>query len=399
MNRQRAAMGHRAPAQVLLLVAAAVAGWCAVATTAAEVKVGPRGQVSVDGVPTVPLGVWCQPTYLFDYYRHLGLNCVVGADEEQLAGGTPDPFVAAETHGLGLMLPPNPRIVGKSSPVLWGYLNGAIDQRSALWLRDNYLRLTQTDPGRLVLTNIPIRPFLRDENAALFPAALRYTDGVISHVWPECLNPDRPDVRLAARFVDRVRHLCRNRPGGEVSVWVDINPHAWSLKKSEGGTSFPAPTRDELRFQIWSALIHGADGICFFPISFDPFVYSQIPAGNVKEIAWNCALIRKMAAVLTAEESPLKIEVETEPRHGVVDWTTRTSGGRHYLFLLNGVGQDQTVRIRPGRGADRWTLWDAIEENEHPVDGEYTEKLPGLALRIWEVRIGAAVRETERKGR
>jgi hypothetical protein len=250
-----------------------------------------------------------------------------------------------------------------------------------------YARARRDDPNHFQMVNIDIHGFLRGQGADYYPQALRNTDAVISHVWPGCLDPNKPDLRNVGKFVDLVRKYTKDRPGGAVCLMPDINPHAWHLSGHGQDVRFPSPTTEELRFQIWLALIHGANGLCFFPISFDPFVYSQIPVRNESELAWNSKLIEKMTPALTADKSNLKIELTSDRKDGILDWTTRAAGGRHYVFLLNGQREAQNVTFRAPELGTKWQLRDAVKDALVPTaGGEYKENLPGLALRIWELR-------------
>ena len=81
-----------------------LAGWTAGAG-AAETRVGPKGQVFVDGKATVPLAVWMQPPYLFSYYRQLGLNLLVNPPVEPgpFRDKKPTAFAAAAQNHLGIV--------------------------------------------------------------------------------------------------------------------------------------------------------------------------------------------------------------------------------------------------------------------------------------------------------
>ncbi|HUT60453.1 MAG TPA: hypothetical protein VNA25_21625 [Phycisphaerae bacterium] len=350
-------------------------------------RIGSKGQVFVEGNAVIPLAVWVQPQYLFEYHRQLGMNCIIAPTRERaefrLAHASP--LAAATATGLGVV--GSPRRGQQASRCMWGYnvavaRPGSMDRlkRSIQWAR-------QRDPNRFVMFNIDIHEFLEGQSPEFFAEALKHTDAVISHVWPEVRDPNRPNIRNVATFVDLVRKHCKDRPGGEVSIWPDINPHRWHRKNSEGGTWYPSPSRAELRFQIWLALIHGADGVCFFPISFDPFVYAQIPAQNEAELAWNSKLIRRMTPALTADESPLKIEVSSDRKDGIVDTTTRQIGGKHYVFVLNGQREPQTMTLKVDGLGTKWQVRDAVEDKAVAASGGVLKvRLDGLALRIWELR-------------
>jgi len=365
---------------VMVLLVAASLG-------AAETRVGPRGQIIVDGTPSIPLGVWVQPTYLFDYNSQLGLTCMVNPHVER---GMVHPrkrtiFSEAERTGLKVITRCRDSVLKEPSVLAWSadvMVPGRVDR-----LRRSYDWIRSKDRTHFILRNISVHQFLGDGSADFYREGLRCTDAVICHVWPEFRKGGERNLRNVATFVDMIRDYCKDRPGGEVAIMPDINPHAWNRRARSGGEEFPAPTRAELRFQIWLALIHGADAICFFPISFDPFVFSQITAQNEQEISWNAALVRRMTPALTADESPLEIAVRSDRDDGIIDVTTRQADGTHTVFLVNGQAEEQTATLSvPGLGS-RWTLRDAV--NDKPLDlkgsGTYSEKLPGLALRIWQL--------------
>jgi hypothetical protein len=356
---------------------------------AAETKIGPKGQVLVNGKPVIPLGVWMQPAFMFPYFRTLGMNCIVVPDNNDGLGVGPQTNLdAAVANKLGLIVPPDKGPMPADHPAIWGRLGGVMSPRDdGDRFAGAYARARKADPNHFQMLNIDIHQFLGGQDADYYGEALKNTDAVISHVWPQCLDPNKPDLRNVGTFVDLVRKYTKDRRGGAVCIMPDINPHAWHLNQRGLDIRYPSPTQEELRFQIWLALIHGANGLCFFPISFDPFVYSQIPARNELEMLLNSKLIEKMTSALTADESNLKIEVISDRKDGILDWTTRTAGGRHYVFLLNGQREAQNVTFRAPELGKKWQLHDAVMDSLVPsAGGEYKENLPGLALRIWELR-------------
>jgi hypothetical protein len=369
-------------AVIVVAMLAAMAG-----TSGGETKIGPRGQVIVNGKPTIPVAMWSQPPYLFEYHRQLGMTCMVGAHVErgEFRDASHSVFPPAEKSGLMLVTEYHP--ADREQKAVIGWLGGNItpDDSRPESLRQENDRIRQADPSRLVMNNLSIHELLAGGHEEYYRRALRDCEAMISHVWPEVF-PAKPNLRNVAVMIDRVRELSKDRPGGEISIWPDLNPHHWHNKASRGGTQYPSPTREELRFQIWLALIHGADGICFFPISFDPFVYSQIPATNEQELAWNTKLIQRLTPALTSEESPLGIKVTSDREGGVLDVTTRTVDGKHYVFLVNGGREEQTVTLTVPELGKTWLLRDAVKEQAIDVGSDaFREKLPGLALRIWEL--------------
>ncbi|NLF32904.1 MAG: hypothetical protein GX591_18705 [Planctomycetes bacterium] len=370
-----------------ILLAACALLLAADPSSAVESKIGPAGQVILDGTPVVPVGVWVQPPYLFEYHRQLGATCIVSPARERgdFADSASDVYAAAQRTSMGLIVQSGRR--RSDHPNVWGYIASYMDPRRIDQVGRDRAHLRQADPNRFMMVNIAIDEFIVGDHEAAYTEGLRSTDAVISHVWPELRDPTTANLRNVALFIDRVRRYCHGREGGEVSIWVELNPHPWKLKDQQGGTAFPSPTREEVRFQIWLALIHGADAIVIFPITFDPFVYSQIPALNEKEIAANAALIKRMTPALTAGESALPITITSDQPDGIIDRTTRDLDGTHYIFVLNGGRDPQTLTLAvPGLG-DRWMLVDAVTDQPLAApEGTHSERLDGLALRIWKLQ-------------
>lgn len=357
------------------------------AASAVESSIGPAGQVILDGKPTVPFAVWIQPTYLFDYYRQMGVTCVFSPPRERgpFLDDARDVMAAAKKHSMGII--PHYWRGLREDPNVWGWMADYVHPERLSRMRRSFKRMKEADPTRFMMVNIGIDNFIVGKHPAGYTEALNYTDAVISHVWPELRDPTTYNIRNVATFIDLVRKYCKDRKGGEVSIWVELNPHKWKLKDRDGGAEFRAPTLAEFRFQVWLALIHGADGICLFPISFDPFVYSQIPAKAEAEIARNAALIKRMTPALVAEPSELAIEVTSDQPDGILDVTTRQVDGSHYVFILNGGRTDQTVTVKIPGAPTQWQAVDVVAERPvGVVNGVVQRNLKGLQLAIYQFR-------------
>ena len=128
-------------------------------------------------------------------------------------------------------------------------------------------------------------------------------------------------------------------------------------------------------------------GICYFTISFDPFVSSQIPAQNEDELILINAQVGRFAAVLCADESPRAITVTGDAPDGIVDVTTRRLDGVDYVFVLNGTAAPQTVTLRTDGLGTTVSLCDATTDKivSGAAGGAFSEKLAGLDLRIWKL--------------
>ncbi len=377
---------RRFASALLSVFALALVSSFAPSAMAAEMKVGPEGQIIVDGKPVVMLGVWQQTPNLFAYHKSLGMNALVVPPADVGRHSSAERYLEqAGEEGLGVILSGYDKKIPEH-PALWGWSVGVLGHRGAASATVHGRQVRQADPKHLAMVNMVALEMIKDKsNDAALRAGLREVDAVVSHVWPEMFEGGQRDLRLVGDFVDRVKELSAEREGPAVSIWPDINPHEW---RDKGGRIYPAPTRRELRFQTWLALIHGADGLCFFTISFDPFVYTQIPAQNEKELIYNARLIKRLTPVLTAPPSPLPITVGAEEAEAIVDFTTRSYEGSHYVFMLNGQNSQQTVTLKLDGLGTKYRLLNVLQEEAAEVeaqDGQYQERLPGLDLRIWKI--------------
>ncbi len=347
------------------------------AATQTRTRIGPRGQFYLNDEPIIPIGVWQQPERLFAYHRTLGANCLVYPPGGGLGDDTSTPpYVrrAAEAR-LGAFMHYHDAL--RDLPGVWGWVGGGWPVERARW---TYERLRRSDPGRVILCNFGGHGLVNDDAdaAAFYRQVFPYIDCICPHVWPEMNVGEPRNLRNVAAMVDTARRLCAGRPDGEVSIWIDINPHAWTTPSHE---RLEAPTFEEFRYQVWLGLIHGADGICIFPISFHPFVFSQIPAGTDTQMPGLFERVGAFAAVLAADASPRAIRVTGE---GVLDITTRRLDGADYVFVLAGEGAAQTIRLEADGLGRTLALHDALDDApRRPAGGAYSERVDPLDLRIW----------------
>jgi len=378
------AEGHDETAALLQSRGGSARGRAAAGPTGrTRTRIGSRGQFYLNDEPIIPIGVWQQPPILFSYNRALGMDCLVYPP----AGGitdrssTPGYVLAAQEHGLGVFLHYNDSLV--DLPGVWGWSGGGWPIDAA---RRKYEQLRRDDDGRVIICNFGGHGFVKGDKSEheFYRSVLPYIDCLVPHVWPEMFGDEPRNLRNVALLVDTARKLCEGRPRGEVSIWADINPHEWD----KNGKVCQAPTVAEFTYQIWLALIHGADGICLFTISFDPFVFSQVPALMEENLPRIFNRVRAFAPHLASEPSPRAIAVRGDDPDSIVDFTTRRYQGADYVFVVNGE-KDQTVRLEVDGLDTSLALHDALaDEALAAADGTYESKMKALELRIWRIAPG-----------
>lgn len=123
--------------------------------------------------------------------------------------------------------------------------------------------------------------------------------------------------------------LCRKLSGGKPQfAFIETSSQqlAWNPKETRGVTP------DELRAEIWHAVIHGVKGIIYFPQQFNPFVYDATPSPVSVEMASQNRLLTKLAPVLALPVNPKELTVSvTAPLE--VTWRKDNEGQIHVIVL------------------------------------------------------------------
>ena len=123
--------------------------------------------------------------------------------------------------------------------------------------------------------------------------------------------------------------LCRKHSGGKPQfAFIETSSQqlAWNPKETRGVTP------DELRAEIWHAVIHGVKGIIYFPQQFNPFVYDATPSPVSVEMASQNRLLTKLAPVLALPVNPKELTVSvTAPLE--VTWRKDNEGQIHVIVL------------------------------------------------------------------
>jgi hypothetical protein len=92
-------------------------------------------------------------------------------------------------------------------------------------------------------------------------------------------------------------------------------------------------TPDELRAEIWHAVIHGVRGIIYFPQQFNPFVYDATPSPVSVELATQNRLLAEMGEGLASPANPKGLRITSRPPVEV-GWR-RLKSGKFCAILLN----------------------------------------------------------------
>jgi hypothetical protein len=114
-------------------------------------------------------------------------------------------------------------------------------------------------------------------------------------------------------------------------------------------------TPDELRGEVWDAVIHGATGIVYFPHALAHFNYDATPPDVAAEMTVQNARLAKYGTALLTTENPTGTSISATG----IETCWRIYNGKKYYFALNltpnavnnvtltttGLGSSQTLAV------------------------------------------------------
>ncbi|MBM4036009.1 MAG: hypothetical protein FJ291_30110 [Planctomycetes bacterium] len=293
-----------------------------------------------------PVSVWLQPAGPAAAYKAMGVNVFVGGVDSYPRPKDREFLDILQKHGIYAICPYKKQYVEEKlyeHPAFIGWMygdepdnvntaTGQVGRVPADLLAD-LARIRRDDPAHRVYLNLGcgvanerfVGRGATDEQYADYPKAC---DVVSYDVYPcNSIEPNGPDrLHLVAKGIDRLRRWAG--PGKKVWCWIEAN----KISKGEGR----APTPDEVKTQIWMALVHGADGYGFFCHSWAgerPSVSAIAPEMQAALAPIN-AEVHKLAPVLNSPTIPDGATVK--PSMGSrVDAMVKRHEGATWVFAVN----------------------------------------------------------------
>lgn len=309
-----------------------------------------------------PIGVWVQPAGAAEKYKRMGVNVYVGGVDSYPRPKDRAFLDAVAAHGMHVICPFKKAYVDEKlheHPAFLGWMFGDepdnVDaatgqvKHTPEALRLDFARIRRADATRRVYVNLGcgvaderfVGRGASDEQYAAYPAAC---DIISYDVYPcNSIQPNGPDrLHLVAKGIDRLRKWAG--PGKLVWCWIEAN----KISKGPGR----APTPEEVKTQIWMALVHSADGYGFFCHSWagKRMKVSGIEEAMQAALAPINAEVRSLSAVLKSPTVAGGAAVKTA-RGGRVDVLVKKHGGATYVFAVNMVRKPEKATIAlPGLG-------------------------------------------------
>jgi hypothetical protein len=172
----------------------------------------------------------------------------------------------------------------------------------------------------------------------------------------------------------------RTWTGGNKPVWADVETTNF------GATQGPTPA--QTKFEVWSAIIHGARGIDYFCHIFSPTFYE---AGLLRDSTMSAAVsainsqIKSLAAVLNVGTTVGNTVTSSAGSSVPIDSVTLSYGGSTYIFAAAMRGSTTTATYRPA-GITTGTATVLGESRTIPVSsGSFTDSFSGYDVHIYKI--------------
>jgi hypothetical protein len=307
-----------------------------------------------------PIAVWLQQPSNAPKYRAAGINLYVGLWN----GPTDRQLAELKKHGMSVICAQNKvGLEHKNDPTIVGWMHGD-EPDNAQPLRggkgygppvlpakivEDYRKLRGRDPSRPVLLNLGqgvawdgwYGRGTRTNKPGDYPEYLKGCDIASFDIYPAAHK--HKDVAgklwLVAEGVSRLRKWS----GGDKPVWTCIECTHIDNEKARA-------TPQQVRAEVWMALVRGARGIIYFSHEFKPkFVEAGLLADRemLAKVTETNQQIHRLAPVLNAATVPDGVSVKTTEPKVPVEAVVKRHGGAAYVFA---------VATRPGKTASEFRV-------------------------------------------
>ena len=324
-------------------------------------KADRRGTSWKRGLPTepsyFPIAVWLQDPANAERYKAAGINLYVGLwkgptgeqlDQLRRAGIS----VICGQNEAGLTLQDHPSIVGwmhddePDNAQSLGEGKGYGPPVPTEKIVEGYRRMRNADPTRPILLNLGqgvawdnyIGRGVRRNHPEDYPEYLQGCDIASFDIYP--VVHDSPEVAGKLEFVAKGVERLSQWTRGQKPVWCCVEC-----------THISNPSRkanpQQMRSEIWMALIRGARGLVYFVHQFQPRFREAALFDNPEMLAAVTNVnqeIRNLAPVLNSPTLDSGELAGADASHGPIAWMTKRSGKQLYLFAVN-LSNRQTTGV------------------------------------------------------
>jgi hypothetical protein len=226
----------------------------------------------------------------------------------------------------------------------------------------------------------PPNPSCIPDNDQCYPRIIDAADWISEDIYPVTgwlpSEDLRDDITVVGKTLDRI------------GDWTDKPQfaiiEASDLRHTFDGTGTRGPTPDEVRAEVWHAIIHGARGIFYFPVAFNPFEFDAVEDDVKAEIAVQHALLAEIGPVLQTEIDPSAMTVAAD---APLESTWRLSDTEAWVVVLNTTNAPVTARVSLGGVAGDASV--VGEDRTVPlVDGVVADDFGAYAVHVYRLPRG-----------
>ncbi len=355
-----------------------------------------------------PIAVWAQPAGPAERFKRMGINLFVGG-----IGAYPRPkgkawLDAIHKHGHYAIIPFKQKYADQGlnrHPAFIGWMfgdepdnmnpaTGKVKHTPEELLAD-FAHIRTIDPEHPVFLNLGCgvahERFLgrgaTDVQYAQYPAAC---DILCFDVYPcNSISPNGHNrLHLVAKGIDRLRKWGDQKK--PVWAWIEVNH--FSRKPTEGR----APTPDEVKTEIWMALIHGAGGYGFFCHSWSKkflreelkskrsFACTAIAPAMEDKLAGINREVRELAPVLNSPSRKNHASVKASGSR--IDILVKQHKGATYIFAVNMYRKPASAVISLTKAVDSKVQVLYEDRGLTVVNGEFKDDFAPYAVHLYKIK-------------
>jgi len=293
----------------------------------------PRRPASQPARPRFVVGVYMQPPDTFEAWKLRGINTLVGYESRGGAISNKQWSDAASAKGFYYLRKPAEDLEADArDPNLLGWMHDdEPDVRKPptdpMRLKDDYAAWKKAAPQLPVFVNFSGGNVLGGKvPKTLYLDYLKAADWVGNDFYA-VTGYNRPDwLWKVGAAVDTLRDWSGGKPQFAL-IETSAQRLSWTPRTTRGVSP------DELRAEVWHAVIHGAAGVVYFPQQIGAgFRYDATPPKVALEMAGQNKRLTELAEVLATPANPPEYAVKCSPPMEV-GW--RVSGKRLHVIALN----------------------------------------------------------------
>jgi hypothetical protein len=346
----------------------------------------PRRPVTPPPRPAFIIGAFQQPVSSFDTWRTRGINTLVGYEAEKSSKNISnhDWTESAAAKGFYYIKQPsdNPQ-ADAADPNLLAWMH-ADEPDVKKPPTDPEILQQQYNDWKKVAPNLPIFINFSGGNVLggkiskeTYHSYIQSADWIGNDFYP-VTGYNRPDwLWKVGAAIDQLRDWSHDKPQFAL-IECSAQRLSWTPKSTRGVTA------DELRAEIWHAVIHGVKGIIYFPQQFGGgFRYDAVQEKVSLEMALQNKHLTELAAILA---SPMNPHIDQKPRaNSPIEIGWRISENKLYIIALNfsdDLARAQIIHlgVQPTQAKSLWETQSPDLKNQ-----EITDDFQPYQVRIYQL--------------